>query len=167
MASDSGVPAPVVRNCISCGRTIDFSANVCPYCGYDYRAPVMAGLPPVRRSPSPVVGGILVLIAGLLALGNAVAFLSYTAADLENTGVTLPSGTTWDQILGIIRACGAVEVVFGIVAIVGGIFAIQRKHFGLAVAGALLGLFGFGFVVGSLLALIGIILIAVSRKEFR
>ena len=27
------------RHCISCGRTISWDANVCPYCGHDFRAP--------------------------------------------------------------------------------------------------------------------------------
>jgi hypothetical protein len=31
------------RNCVSCGRTISWDANVCPYCGHDYRAQVYAG----------------------------------------------------------------------------------------------------------------------------
>lgn len=30
------------RNCVSCGRPIAFDANVCPYCGKDYRMPVVA-----------------------------------------------------------------------------------------------------------------------------
>jgi len=166
MASDGGEPTPIVRNCISCGRAIDFNANVCPYCGYDYRAAVM-GPPPVRRTGSPVAGGIMIAIAGILALANAVSFLTYSVTDLENTGVTLPSGTTWDQILGILRACGAIEIILGIVAIVGGIFAIQRKHFGLAVAGGLFGMFGIGLGFGAILGLIGLILVAVSRKQFQ
>lgn len=30
------------RNCVSCGRAISWDANVCPYCGHDYRI-AMAG----------------------------------------------------------------------------------------------------------------------------
>ena len=26
-----------MRNCVSCGRSISWDANVCPYCGHDYR----------------------------------------------------------------------------------------------------------------------------------
>jgi hypothetical protein len=156
-----------VRSCISCGRPIDFSANVCPYCGYDYRSPLAAGPPPAKRSGSPVAGGALVIIAGILALANAVTFLTYGVADLEATGVELPSGVTWEDLLGILRGCGVLEIILGAVAILGGVFAIQRRHFGLAVAGALMGMFGFGLTVGAVLGLIGLILIAISRKEFR
>ena len=31
------------RNCVSCGRSISWDANVCPYCGHDYRAQAYAG----------------------------------------------------------------------------------------------------------------------------
>ncbi len=165
--SEGAEPTSTVRNCISCGRPIDFGANICPYCGYDYRAPMMGGPPPTRRSGSPVAGGVLVIIAGILALVNAATFLTYTAADLEGTGVGLPSGVTWDEIAGILKGCGVIEIVLGIVAIVGGVFAIQRRHFGLAIAGSLMGMFGFGLTFGALLGLIGLILIAISRKEFK
>jgi len=30
------------RGCVSCGRAISWDANVCPYCGHDYRL-LMAG----------------------------------------------------------------------------------------------------------------------------
>jgi predicted amidophosphoribosyltransferase len=30
------------RNCVGCGRAIAWDANVCPYCGHDFRA-AMAG----------------------------------------------------------------------------------------------------------------------------
>jgi hypothetical protein len=33
------------RNCVSCGRSISWDANVCPYCGHDYRVQAYAGQP--------------------------------------------------------------------------------------------------------------------------
>lgn len=36
------------RNCVSCGRAIAWDANVCPYCGHDFRIP-MAAAQPVER----------------------------------------------------------------------------------------------------------------------
>ena len=29
--------APGARHCVSCGRALAWEANVCPYCGHDYR----------------------------------------------------------------------------------------------------------------------------------
>jgi predicted RNA-binding Zn-ribbon protein involved in translation (DUF1610 family) len=39
----SEAPSQQPRNCVSCGRSISWDANVCPYCGHDYRAQVYAG----------------------------------------------------------------------------------------------------------------------------
>ncbi|OGS41479.1 MAG: hypothetical protein A3K67_04085 [Euryarchaeota archaeon RBG_16_62_10] len=39
--------ASKTRSCVGCGRAIAWDANVCPYCGHDYR---MAMAPPVARA---------------------------------------------------------------------------------------------------------------------
>lgn len=62
--------------------------------------------------------------------------------------------------------CSALMVVFGLVAIMGGVMAILRQQFPLAVIGGVSGVFAYGCALGSLLSLIGLILIVVMRKEF-
>lgn len=137
------------RSCVSCGRPISFDANVCPYCGHDYRI-VMAG-PQMqkRQSAMPVVGGVLILlgslgyffIGGVIAAGSTLAF----EISLGTSG--------W----GIV--CGAILVVLGVIAFMGGLYAIGRKNFNFAVVGGVL-------VIPSILGLIGLILVAVSKDEF-
>ncbi len=95
---------------------------------------------------------MLILIAGIIEL---IAGVSLAASTSFLSGV-IPFDVTS---LGI--ACGAVIAILGIIAILGGIFAIQRKHFGLAILGGILGLPGF-FIPG----LIGLILVAVGREDF-
>lgn len=138
------------RNCVACGRSIAWDANVCPYCGHDFRM-VMAPVPQKKESAMPVIGGILIIIAGLI--------------ELVVGGVLMAGGTVFLGLSlgtsGILVACGAVLAIVGIIALLGGIFALQRKHFGLAVLGGVLGLGGW-FIPG----LIGLILIALARDEF-
>jgi hypothetical protein len=156
------------RSCVSCGRTINWDSNVCPYCGHDYRF-IAAPAAPQQRSAKPLLGGILIIVAGVLALAMAVSFIVLDPHDIENldyqqlrdSGIT---ATDLDEILGI---CGAIEIVFGAIAIIGGVFAVMRKHFALAVVGGIFGLIGIGFLVGGLLGLIGLVLIVISRSEFR
>jgi hypothetical protein len=62
---------------------------------------------------------------------------------------------------GILAACGAIMLLLGLIGLLGGIFAIQRKHFGIAVLGGVLALPGW-FIP----ALVGLILVAVSKDEF-
>ncbi len=152
------------RLCVSCGRSIAWEANVCPYCGHDYR--VQMGPPPKPRSSKPVIAGVLIIIAGLAALAMGLFYMVLDVGTIEDSGVALPPEVTIEDIQSVLVVCGAVLIVFAAIAIVGGYFAIQRKHFFISVAGAVFGLLGIGFLLGALLALIGLILVAISRQEF-
>jgi len=139
----------MTRNCVSCGRAIAWDANVCPFCGHDYRMQMMGPMPVKRESAMPVIGGVLILIAGVIELFY---------------GGILMAGGSFFVALGVgavAVACGAIILVLGVIAILGGIFALQRKHFGIAILGGIFGLGGW-FIPG----LIGLILVAVSREEF-
>lgn len=140
-----------MRTCVSCGRQIPWDANVCQYCGHDYRAQAQA--PPKKKGILPVVGGVLVIIAGLVELISGGILIS---------GGSFLGGFDLGTGIGdILAVCGVIWVILGIVAILGGVFAVMRKHFGLAILGAILGLGGY-----FIFALIGIILIAIGREDF-
>jgi len=66
----------------------------------------------------------------------------------------------------ILYVCGALIAIFSIFAILGGIMALQRKMWALALVGSILGIFSWGYFISSILCLIGMILIAVSKNEF-
>ncbi len=158
-------PAQYTRNCVACGRSIDFSANVCAYCGHDYRSPAQAFAPVRPKSMKPVAGGILILVAGILAVAWGAMYLVLDVNDFQGS-YTLPEGVTWDDMQGILDVCGIVFTVAGLIAALGGMFGVMRKHFALAIIGGICGMIGLGFFIGSLLALIGLILVAISRSEF-
>jgi hypothetical protein len=142
---------PATRNCVQCGRSIGLDANVCPYCGHDYRA--LAQAPAKKKGVLPVVGGVLVIIAGLVEI--------ISGAILVSGGSFIGGYDLGTGVGDILTICGVIWVILGLVAILGGIFAVMRKHFGLAILGAILGLGGY-----FIFALIGIILIAVGREDF-
>ena len=104
-------------------------------------------MPPQKKeSAMPLIGGILILLVGigyLVGGGILAAGSSFFFAFGGGFGVL----------------CGGIIVILGILAILGGIFAIQRKNFAIALIGAI-------FTIPSVLGLIGLILIAVSRDEF-
>lgn len=62
MSTEQPGSAPA-RNCVSCGRSIAWDANVCPYCGHDFRA-AMAG--PAVSGEKKFKGSWVVLILLLL-----------------------------------------------------------------------------------------------------
>ena len=137
-------------------------ANVCQHCGHDFRAPA-----PVEKKKTalPVIGGALLLVAGILGLFTGGVLLAIDLDELDEWGVDV-AGVT-DTIEDILAVCGTIIIILSLVTALGGVFGVLRKHWGIAVVGGVLGLFVIGpMALGSILALIGLILIAVSRKEF-
>jgi len=63
--------------------------------------------------------------------------------------------------------CGSIMVVFSVIAIIGGICAILKRLFAMAIVGAvfaMLNLFTFG--AGFIMGLIALILIAIGKDSF-
>lgn len=137
------------RNCVSCGRSISWDANVCPYCGHDFRVVMAPGQAQKKDSAMPLVGGILIIIA---SIGYFVS-----------GGLMVAGGAAWSwfDVGGgaVAVVCGAVMLVLGILALLGGIYAIQKRNFVMALLAGIL-------TIPSILGLIGLILIAVSKDEF-
>lgn len=146
---------PTPRMCVSCGKSIAMDANVCPYCGHDFR---VQAAPAKEKSVMPVIGGVLILIGGVLTLLSGVALIG-SAGFLDSLMLVDIEG--FDAFENLLTACGAILLIFGLIGVIGGIFGIQRKHFGLAIVGGIFSLLGW-FIP----ALIGLILVAISRKEF-
>jgi hypothetical protein len=64
---------------------------------------------------------------------------------------------------GALYACAAIPLIFGIIGLLGGIFAIQRKHWGLALVGAILVLISPGIIFG----ILGLIFVIMGKDEFQ
>ncbi len=62
--------------------------------------------------------------------------------------------------------CAVIAAILSIFSIVGGIYAMKRKKFHIVVAGAILGIFSIGFIIGAILAIIALIMIFMSKQEF-
>lgn len=125
--------------------------------GYGAPPPVVGYYaPPPQRSMTPVAAGIVLLIGGVLALINGAVVASAGA------GVSYVPG------LGeALIACAAIEIIFAILAIMGGICAVQRKVWGLALTGAIFCMISIGpMFISSILGLIGLILVAISKQDF-
>jgi hypothetical protein len=111
----------------------------------------------------PSAGGALVLIAGILGLIQGIyLFIALLFLDYYSVGFYFDFG--WGS--AVVLVCGILALVFSIIAIVGGIFALQRRGWAIAVTGGILGMLAVGFGIGFILGLIGLILVAISRAEF-
>lgn len=155
-------PAEIVT-CAYCGADQESGLLRCPSCGKNPKGPweddsdyLADGGPASRDSSSGslLAGGVLAIIAGVLAFGQGLLYVVVGGAVSYLPGA------------GSLCLCGGLDILFGLGSIAGGVFAIQRKHFALALLGAVVGMLGIGLLIGFLLGLIALILIAVSRNEF-
>ena len=80
--------------------------------------------------------------------------------------------TQEDEISGA-YTCTIVLVILGIITLIGGISALQRKRYGIAFFGAILGIapvilvFRLDICVASLLCIAGLVVLVFSREEFK
>ncbi len=65
----------------------------------------------------------------------------------------------------LFAACGAIFILFGVLAVSGGVMALMGKHFSLALLGSFLGMMGGG-LYGFWLGLTAIIVFAFSDADF-
>jgi hypothetical protein len=105
----------------------------------------------MEKTWKPTVVGVLAIIAGVLGLIIGVLFA---------TGVGLLGGIFG---MGWLSAIFAPLIVFGVIAIVGGICALQRRIWGLALAGSICALIGPWFLLG----ILAIVFVSLGKREFR
>ena len=107
-----------------------------------------------------IIAGILLIIGAAAIIGNAAwTFVAgTTVAAVPMIGSAMAS---------IVYVCAAIGLNFGIVALLGGIFAINGKSWTIALVGSVFALIGVGvYAIGSIMGLVSLILIVISRHEF-
>jgi hypothetical protein len=159
---------PEMRYCSRCGKQIRADSFTCVHCGErPWQAPLSQAtesiweadddtyyspLSSASESSAPVIGGIMSILAGILAVGQGLLYMAGSSL------IAFYSGA--------LCFCGGIDFLFGAVAIAGGLAALKRDSFAIAIIGAITGMLGFGFVIGSVFGLIAVVLIAISHNEF-
>ena len=105
----------------------------------------------MEKTWKPVTAGILSILSGVVA--SLVGIGAIVKGELARRMVFHIGG----------EAIGVLLLVIGVVAIIGGVFAIRRKVWGLALAGAICALFPPHVAV---LGILAIIFVALSKGEF-
>ncbi|MEM2869556.1 MAG: hypothetical protein QW379_03930 [Thermoplasmata archaeon] len=123
-----------------------------------YGAPYPYGYQaPKERSSAPVAGGALLIIGGILALINGALIGFAGGAVMSIIG----------EAGAFLLVCAAIEIVFGCLILLGGAMAVQRKSFPVAIVGAIFCMISIGpLFLSSILGLIALILIAISKDSF-
>ena len=105
----------------------------------------------MKNTWKPIAGGILAIIGGAI---NLLAGLGLT--------LFLPLAVPFATGLMTVAVLDALFLGTGIVALIGGISAIQRKRWGLSLAGAICAV----FPLSTLLGILSVVFIAMARDEF-
>jgi hypothetical protein len=121
--------------------------------------------PPKPKTVIPIVGGGLLIVSAVIWLVEAVMII--TAAGGAVSWIPIDFAGMISFISGIIIVFALIGVIFAVISLAGGAFAIMRKHAGLAIIGAIFGLFAIGpYGIASIFSLVALILFAISHNEF-
>ena len=102
----------------------------------------------------PTAGGVLSIVAGALALIGALVLFFIALGYTFNYSEVSP--------IALVGFLAFWLVIAGAIAIIGGISAVRRRNWGLALTGAIASLLTGNAMLGAL----AIIFIAMSRKEY-
>ena len=103
----------------------------------------------MQETWKPTVGGILAIFGGAIEM-----IFGIVVAAVGSIGWFF--GMPW------FSAIGAPLIILGIIAIVGGIYALKRRIWGLALAGSICALVG----PWGLLGILSIIFVSLGKREF-
>ena len=115
----------------------------------------------MERTWKPTTAGILTIIAGSLGLLIGIGF----AVGLGIIGfiIEMIPGVPG---IGLLSFIAIPRIILSIVAIVGGIYALRRKLWGLALAGTICALLFTLPLLGWILAILAIIFVSLGKAEF-
>lgn len=108
----------------------------------------------MRNKNLPVAGGILCIISG--AIGMVWLFMAWG----------IGGGFWFGEEMWV---CVAIQLVLSSTAIIGGIFAIGRRMFAVAIIGAICAIMAGGLLFGftMLMGILALVLIAIGKDSFQ
>ncbi len=114
------------------------------------------------------VAGILILVAGGLGIFHALlALLPGTGSDiLTHYENIIPPGKFLNDVIHDYDMLSVVMFISGALAMGFSMSIFSRGRLSAAVAGGVLGIVSIGFLLGSFFALVGLIILAASKREF-
>ena len=114
----------------------------------------------MEKTSKPTVAGILAIISGVLGLILAVSY--FIGFGVTSGAFGIPgTGEIPGFVPGIVLGMAIPTLVIAILALVGGIYAVQRKKWGWALAGSIAAILAF-----LPLGIPAVILAAQSKDEF-
>ena len=104
----------------------------------------------MERTWKPTTAGILCIIAGAIGVITGIIVAAISGIIATFLGIALTG------------VFGVPPLILGIIAIIGGIYALRRRVWGLALAGSICALIGPGTILG----ILAIIFVSLGKGEF-
>ena len=104
----------------------------------------------MEKTWKPTAAGIIAIVAGAFEVILGIVIVVFGGIGGGIVG------------MGWLGAIGAPVIILGIVAIVGGLYALRRRIWGLGLAGSICALIGPWFILG----ILAIVFISLGKKEF-
>ena len=124
----------------------------------------------MEKTWKPTVAGILNIISGVLSLLGAIGVIMGIIIFVSTGGAPFlttmwrdlaPLGISFNFLMMILVIAAVFSAIVGILPLIGGIYALQRKKWGLALAGSIVAIFG-----STPLGIAATIFTAISKDEF-
>lgn len=115
----------------------------------------------------PRTAGIMTVVSGCYGISLGAALRQGPAFLKQFLGAIWIGSAPFDMggdTASELAAYGILYIVFGVIAVLGGIYALRRKIWGLALAGAILTLWMIPF--GTVLGILTIVFLGKSRSDF-
>jgi len=113
----------------------------------------------VEKTSRPVTAGVLNIITGVIGL--TLAFTAFFAFFAMTVTLDIYVPVFPEFISGVVLAFAIISLLFSLLIMISGVFATQRKYWGLALAGSIAAVPGLFF-----LGIPALILVALSKDEF-
>ena len=164
--------------CSKCGTENPDGAKFCSKCGAELGVSVTpSGTAPSKTTWRPTTAGILSIIAGAMGIIGGIVAALFAAGIVQAGMYGWRESSPWlnatPELSDIIRVVfplisgvaifiAIFAITLAIVAIVGGVYALRRQKWGLALAGSICALLG----PSSILGILAIIFVATGKNEF-
>jgi uncharacterized membrane protein len=114
----------------------------------------------IEKTWKPVAGGILNIVAGVFSLIGFIVLIIIASSSFiwDQAGMDPMSANVAQTVLVV---AAVVTFITGILPLIGGIFALQRKRWGLALTGSIAAIIGT-----TILGILSVIFIAMAKNEF-
>lgn len=141
--------------CPNCGAPTTELTEICPKCGARVAGKVVEK---AGGAWMPLTAGILDLVAGVPALLIGIL----VAAGFGALGRLIGRLSGVAGVGVIMGAIGVALIIFALIAIVGGVFALRKRTWGLALAGSIFALF-----CAWILGIPAIVFTVMGKKHFK